>query len=73
MVESSYTHPKDYPMQGGWLDARKLKSLSKSHPIRSLRKQPKKKRKTKKKNKKKRKTRKRKIRKKKKMRKTKKR
>ena len=48
MVESSYTHPKDYPMQGGWLDARKLKSLSKSHPIRSLRKQPKKKRKTKK-------------------------
>ena len=48
MVESSYTHPKDYLMQGGWLDARKLKSISKSHPIRSLRKRPKKKRKTKK-------------------------
>ena len=78
MVESSYTHPKDYPMQGGWLDARKLKSLSKSHPIRSLRKQQKKKRKTKKNllkkiRKTKRKTKKRKIRKKKKMRKTKKR
>ena len=70
IVESSYTHPKDYPMQGGWLDARKLKSLSKSHPIRSLRKQQKKKRKTKKNilkkmRKKKRKTRKRKFRKKK--------
>tara|TARA_B100001063_G_C16746996_1_gene548114 strand:+ start:1096 stop:2025 length:930 start_codon:yes stop_codon:yes gene_type:complete len=45
MVESSYTHPKDYPMQGGWLDVRKLKSLSKTYPIRSLRKKTKKKKK----------------------------
>ena len=37
MVDSSYTHPKDYPMQGGWLSSKKLKSLSKTQPIRSLR------------------------------------
>jgi predicted nucleic acid-binding Zn-ribbon protein len=35
-VESSYTHPKDYPMQGGWLSPQKLNSLSKTQPIRSL-------------------------------------
>ena len=58
MVESSYTHPKDYPMQGGWLNAKKLKSLSKSQPIRSLRKKTKKSKtkKTKKQKNKKRKT-----------------
>ena len=39
MVESSYTHPKDYPsaMQGGWRTTDQLKSLSRTHPIRSLR------------------------------------
>ena len=56
MVESSYTHPKDYPMQGGWLNAKKLKSLSKSQPIRSLRKKTKKTKKTKTKKNKKQKT-----------------
>ena len=35
-VESSYTHPKDYPMQGGWLSPQKLNSLPKTQPIRSL-------------------------------------
>ena len=37
MVESSYTHPKNYAMQGGWLSSKKIKSLSKTQPIRSLR------------------------------------
>jgi len=38
MVESSYTHPKDYPsaMKGGWRTTGQLKSLSRTHPIRSL-------------------------------------
>jgi len=58
MVESSYIHPKDYQpaMQGGWRTSDQLKSLSRTHPIRSLRttlvkknkKNKKKKRKTKK-------------------------
>tara|TARA_Y100000591_G_scaffold333014_1_gene373080 strand:- start:1010 stop:1948 length:939 start_codon:yes stop_codon:yes gene_type:complete len=52
IVESSYTHPKDYPMQGGWLSVKKLKSLSKTQPIRSLRKTTKKKTKKTKKTKK---------------------
>ena len=62
MVESSYTHPKDYPsaMQGGWRTTDQLKSLSRTHPIRSLRttlvkKNKKNKKKTKKKKKTKRK------------------
>ena len=61
MVESSYIHPKDYPsnMQGGWRTTEQLKSLSRTHPIRSLRTTLVKKNKNNKKNK--RKTKKRKL------------
>ena len=52
MVTSTYTHPSDLDggsFKGGWQSADKLKSLSRTHPIRSLNKKTKKKRKTKKK------------------------